>query len=245
MSRKYSNIFENIQKGTVTENGLSVSIEKPQVLLTMMSERFRSKPIFILVSGTSESGKSHLGKHFVKSETGNRLKFYKTLAGTSEYGDYNTSNSKKNPFDFAESIKNKSKIKNEVFNKIKEDYICIIRKTNIPVATVETIKHPWIIEAFRSDSDLRVLCLFIDAPVEERVKREARKTKHGIEEIMDKTLEKDTWKNSFGNQEIRSMADLLINNAGGTDVYNSFLDSFELFLRNSSKKYIGSPLDFS
>lgn len=203
------------------------------------------KHVFILLSGSSESGKSHLGDAAFKAGCANRIKIYKLIANTKEYKKWSLSEGvvNPNPFDFCKIIDSDMSVMDSVFDQVFRDVGDIEDQTDCTVTFFETIKHPWIINKFRNLPDSMVVSTFIDASFEERVKREHQKTGKSIEELEIATKKKDEEKTSFGNEMVRDEADIIINNNGTLEDYERFINCFMSFILNNSNNENSVPID--
>ena len=199
--------------------------------------------VLILLAGTSESGKSHFGKHFFESKTGNKLKFYKLLRLTSGYQPWSETEESPDPFKYAHWLAERPRERlaafREVFGQVEE----IEDESRCTISSMETIKHPWIVEAFRSLPNTKVISVFIDAPLDARVQREALKTQRPVAEIHKRTVSKDAEKDEYGNEGVRNGADLVVINGGTVHEYNRFVERFETFCGTFANGEFAVPLD--
>src|SRR5690606_9340947 len=85
-----------------TPDGLEVKILNPENVRNVLLPDNSQKPLFVFVSGASESGKSTFGRVAVESGIAHRLKVYKTLAEIS--GEDGLPEMEGNPFDYATSL---------------------------------------------------------------------------------------------------------------------------------------------
>ncbi len=211
-----------------TNDGFSAKIRNIQRFQEFAGADVKSQPLYLMVSGTSESGKSYMGTRFVNDNIANRLKIYKVLAQL--IGNDTVvlpGNVKPNPFDGASIIgamssEDQTKIMDSIINRFAD-----ITHGFRPISVVETIKHPWMIERIRERTDLQSLAVFIDAPFDKRVERESLKTGKSVEETKTKVELKDSTKTSYGNLAIREMADLEIWNGGDISSYNNYIQNIE------------------
>ena len=182
-------------------------------------------PILLLLSGLSESGKSLFGQTAVNNGWGNRLKVYKTIAiGASDNHLPLAKDGSNNPFSIASELP--SSQQGEMLDFIVADFQKKFLETQVPVAVVETFKHPWLVDGLRDRTDIRAISLFIEADFANRLTREASKKKltaqDDINELAETIRQKDVTKASYGNMEIRRTADILVVNNGDLYTYLSF-----------------------
>lgn len=219
-----------------TGDGLEIDFKRaPQ--LRQAREQGRETPILLLISGRSESGKSHMGKRFVRDNAGNRLKIYKTVREGIEFGRLVPyplpTNDLSQPFQYCNWAGGNHDAGQKLIDYIVSQYCQIADSTGVHVAVVETIKHPWIIEALREDKKVRSVSIFIDAPEDLRIRREAAKKHIAISEMAQTVKDKDKIKAGYGNDQIMGLCDVLISNAGTLESYESFI----LFLERYTKRY--------
>ncbi|RJR24340.1 hypothetical protein C4578_03065 [Candidatus Microgenomates bacterium] len=241
------NDWESVALGNTIEikstDGLEVKILNPENIKNVLSQANFSKPLFIFISGTSESGKSTFGKLAVKTGIAHRLKIYKTLAEMS--GEKGLPEMVDNPFNYATSIATNQELVEEVSNKILENYVGLMQQTDIPIAVVETIKHQWMVEQFRGDSSIRFLSIFIDADLEKRIVRESKKSGKSIDIVRSEVHKKDVMKQTLGSEEVENSADIYISNNGSLESYEDMILSFLKILRSHSIIYSGEAHDYS
>lgn len=201
-----------------TLDGMKVRVNDSEKLQRFFTSP--NKPALITLSGSSESGKSHMGQKFVKEGRGHRIKIihaadlyvtekFPTNKPTNLLGWLNSLVSDEERLQFIEHAS----------KQLKD----VLSASEINVGVIETIKHPWIIEALEKREEFRTLSLFIDAPLSSRVMRESYKTGRPTDEIIGEIQKKDQEKQSMGNDLIAEKATLYINNSGSMFSYNNLL----------------------
>lgn len=233
-----------------TFDGLSLKVNNLPLFRNMfVSPKPQQKPTFIFVSGTSESGKSTLGKIAVETGLGHRLKIYKTLAELVDEGALvrNPDNIASNPFDYATWLQDQPSLLSKACELIADRYIGLIAQTDVPLAVVETIKHPWMATEFARRGDLIIASLYIDADLDQRVAREAAKTGIDPTKMRQAVLEKDLWKDELasGASNMEGVSDAIIRNDGSYASYDTFIRSFLALIRNNQRIAHGRAHDFS
>ena len=224
---------------------LKITVKNPENLPLRESLEGDPEHIFVILAGTSESGKSYFGDHFYKSGTGNRLKFYKLLRLTDGYNAWikDCGVEKPDPFIYAQYLEDKEEEKRLAFKKVLDQICEIESESRCRVSSLETIKHPWILEYFKKIPNSISINLFIDAPLEKRVERESRKTGTPIDQIKDRMLAKDLEKKDFGNEKVLEESDLVIINGGSLQEYQSFIESFESYCASFSNSTTAITID--
>lgn len=239
--------WESIASGQRVEfkspDGLEVKILNVDNVKEALSAQNSDKPLLIFVSGTSESGKSTFGKLAVQSGIAHRLKIYKTLAELS--GAEGLPEMTGNPFDYATLLEVDSGKIEKAGHEIASRYVSLMQETDVPIAVVETIKHKWMAEQFRRNPDIRFLSVLIDADLEQRVAREAKKTGKPLDEVRAEVLRKDDWKQALGSEDVGSTADIYVLNNGDYETYEQMITSFLETLRGSTQTYSGKARDYS
>lgn len=227
----------------LTKDGLAVRVINFKHVETVLAIP-SNKPLFILISGTSESGKSHIGKKFVDDRMASRVKFYKSLSLCNEF--VNRSDQKVKLFDFATTLANQTNVQDSIVNKIVDEYVQYYSQTKCPIFIVETIKHQWIVDALKRRLDVACLSVYIDASFSKRVERESVKTGIPIAQLEIMTRNKDADKSVYGMGQVEKGADIKIVNNGSLVNYNGWINSFEEALRRVRLTNISwQPRDYS
>ena len=179
-------------------------------------------PALLLLAGISESGKSEIGKTLLGTNMANRIKilrvtreeFAPELANVpTQSGKINKLLNSLQPADMA---------------RIAERLKVIISGTHCPLAVIETIKSPRVVQFFsRLEQDCNALTIFVDADYELRLAREmSGKGISDRERVREMIRQKDLEKATFGNESIRDIADLRIINNGNVESLRFFMQSF-------------------
>lgn len=245
-TRELVNVFAGENKLQTTD-GLVIDIRDLGTFKRFLSKKSPDYPSLILISGTSESGKSTFGKLAVASNIGHRLKFYRTLADLVDEGllPRNPDKSSSNPFDYATWLEDNITLARLAAQSITSRYLELMRETDVPIAVVETIKHPWIITELRRIDQVRSFLFFIDADFEKRVTRQAAKTGKDLVTTKYSVSGKDSWKLSLGTTGVKELSDAWITNNGSYGTYEQFVLSFLQLTQENSRIYSGKSLDLS
>lgn len=228
-------------------DGLRVVLRDMPRLKSLVTESERSIPYLLLVSGTSESGKSFFGQSFVESNTGHRLKIYKTIAEALEKGELKSIDFEDptNPFKYASAAQGDEIVQKETLAYIADEYSRILTTTDVGIAVVETFKHPWLTEGMKRSDRFRSIGIFVDAPEELRIQREALKKRQSAEIIKELVVEKDLTKASYGSLELPGKSDILVWNAGSIESYEGFIFLLQQLLLSSGTAHHGKAIDYS
>lgn len=238
-------IFDGAESEFKTQDGFRVNLDTDRLHRVLNSDN--GLPFLILVSGTSESGKSYLGQKFVTDRVGHRFKIYKTIADLMESQALPVVEGV-NGFDsvaFASQVQNDSEIRAKTAEKIALNYVSAMKETGVPIGVVETLKHPWLVKELEVRTDLRTLTLYIDAPFELRTSRQAKKSNAKIEDITLEVQEKDKHKAETKTDAIKKIADITVWNAGEIDTFDSFIGALEKSLLSHSKSSSSKTNDYS
>lgn len=225
-----------------TVDGLKVVINNPESFKNLISPENSRLPIALFISGTSESGKSTFGKLAVEAKIGHRLKIYATLA---DIRDEVAPNSEKTSYDYATSLEADSDLSGKVAEEILDKYKKLMSETDVPIIVVETIKHQWMVDNFKTATDIRFLSIFIDADLEKRIERESTKTGKPMEKVRAEVLGKDEWKRELGTGSIDKLADVHIVNNGSFETYKTLVVSLLEAFRENSNNYSGITHDYT
>lgn len=231
-----------------TADGLELHITSAATFNTLFfSGTEKHLPALVFVSGTSESGKSTMGKIAVENGLGHRLKIYKTLAELVKGGTLpsDSSGSKFNPFDYASWLQRDPSLLQQSCNLVAERYVSLMASTKVSIAVVETIKHPWMITEFAKAGNLRLLSLYIDADLDLRVRRQAEKTDTDIEVMRQEVLKKDEWKRELGSIGVKDVSDGFIQNNGSYQSYDTFIKALLTSIKDNSQPIVGKTEDYS
>lgn len=212
-----------------TESGFRVDVHNPEAVNAKL-ESDTSTPILLLLAGSSESGKSTMGKMAVETDLASRLKYLNISAGILMNG------SKSNEIiDVLASLEQPG---NEaIFAAFVERYIDLtteILANRGGIAVVETLKHPGLVRALQASDRVRAFSVFVDADLEKRVERESVKAGLTIEETRVRVLAKDQTKGSLGLEEIRQGADITIMNDGSYEDYQAYSAALLTYLAQFS-----------
>ena len=227
-----------------TPDGLVVKINSPEAFRGFFSVENLDKPALIILSGTSESGKSTFGKLSVELGIGHRLKIYKAVRELAEAGKLPNID-ELNPFDYASWLESDESLTRRASQEISSKYIQLMQETDVPIGVAETIKHPWMVTELKKIPTIKTLSLFIDADLNRRVDREVIKTGRDVQEVRYSVSEKDRWKETFGTAKVKDLSDVVIVNDGNYETYIRFVKSFLELLRRRSKPYSGIAREYS
>lgn len=214
---------------SINVDGLEVKTQKPDFLRRIVVPTEKERPLLILLSGTSESGKSHAGKQLLNAGIASRVKLLRVVR--------EVSGKQTDPNLELSAWSNSDKRATAVISRITQ----MLNKWDTPIAVVETIKHPAVLRNFRSDSRLRILSLFIDADLNFRVRNEATKISLPVDEVRTSILQKDEDKDALGNEITRSETDFLVLNNGSIENYSSFVAALGYFAKMHTRNYRGKP----
>ncbi|MEK7498194.1 MAG: hypothetical protein AAB656_04740 [Patescibacteria group bacterium] len=241
-----SEIFSGSKPEIETEDGFKVELNRKR-LHEVLDDGNPNLPFLILVSGTSESGKSHLGKKFVEDKIGHRFKIYKTISELMQNQNLTVVEGV-DGFDsvsYATHIQNDPKLRFETTQKVASEYLSIMKKTGVYIGIVETMKHPWLVKELEGRTDMRVLSLFIDAPFSLRANRQA--IKHGlrVEDVAGSVSKKDEHKAETGTTDIKKFSDIVVWNSGEVESFNSFIEALQRTLTLHLTVSSGDSIDYS
>lgn len=212
---------------------------------TLLYPRNESEFTFILTSGTSESGKSHLGSEFLNSNFGNRFKIYKLLTDLSKAGLLpGKTAADHSSLWYCSNIKNNKNKKSICTDLIIDRFTQIMYECDNRIAILETPKHDWLVQNLKTRKEIRVLSIYIDADFSKRVKRERVRLGNVPFDVMAKVKEKDEMKRKFGSLIIKELADLVIYNNSSIKTYNKFINMFAKHLRKGSVKFKGNAVAY-
>ncbi len=231
-----------------TDSGLNVVFSRPQEIAEFVSREDKSAPLFILVSGMSESGKSHLGQSFVGRGYGNRMKIYKKLALASDEGVIpRASDGTNNPFLLAGELDPSQQ--RTAIDFIVSSMGHDAQESGVPVSVVETLKHPWMEELIRERQDVHSVSVFVTADEELRIARQAEKigacTPEELMALTERVRGKDRDKANYGNLALETTCNVHITNNGNLADYDAFIDGFGQFVQRQYGAYEGVPVDYS
>lgn len=234
-------MFNGSESNFHTRDGFRVHLDIKRLHEVLSSDN--DLPILVLVSGTSESGKSHLGKKFVSDGLGHRFKIYKTISELIHSSPDLTQET--DAVEFSTKAESLPKERLIVVDHIVNEYVSSMRDSNVLVGIVETLKHPWLVDDLKSRQDIRVISMYVDGPIDARVSRQAEKTGKSIAEVKAETLAKDEYKMVTGTKEIEYISDIVVWNGGSVETYDNFIEILETTFKKNTKGYSGSASDFS
>ncbi len=236
------------------ESGTTVVFKHPEVFAGMLNRRFQDQLKLLLISGDSESGKSTFGKLGMSLGYANRVKIYKVVANLQETGvlpsvllpqEKRVHGFVYDPLGVANLIAMDSKLQRIAIPAIEQEFRDFDQRTGVKVNVVEAIKHPWIVDGLRSSRLLRAVSIYVEAPFGLRIERQTRHLGLPVEEVADLVTEKDLWKDSMGNQVVKTMADLIISNVGSIEDYVRVVTSLLSAVAASTKNSRGIPSELS
>lgn len=230
-----------------TTDGLEVDVRDTEAFKHFFSRELIAIPSYILISGTSESGKSTFGKLAVASNIGHRLKVYRTLADLVDDGilPKNPNKPKSSPFDYATWLEENPDLMRLAAQHIVSHYLELARETDVHTAVVETVKHSWIITELRRIRQIRTISLYIDADFDQRVSRQSNKTGGDFAATRESVIEKDSWKLILGTADVKELCDTWVTNDGEYETYEQFVLAFLKLTQKSSRGYSGKARDLS
>lgn len=208
----------------LTKSGLEITIKNPNRIYDIFSRK-ESTPIALLMSGTSESGKSTMGKYLHKNNRGNRVKILAIIGRLMDNkkitDEYKNENDENDPNLLLTALENNEEdIK--LYDKFVDQHLKITKGTYLSV--VETFKHKTLVEKMQASKKVRCISIFTDADFEARIKRESIKSGMSIKDTEMAIRKKDQEKSLFGSDSIRSICDIEIMNNGSLEDYFEFID---------------------
>jgi shikimate kinase len=180
-------------------------------------------PIFIMLSGTSESGKSTIGNTGLSAGLASRIKYLKVSSDI-----LIDELSSKNVIDTLTDMESLNLVTDEEYTQFVDELITrisIMTSTRGGVSVVETLKHPRLVSALKNSPKVRALSVYVDADLESRIDRETIKTGLPRVVVAKKVNEKDMTKGSLGLEQIRRTADVLLYNDGSYEEYVAYAKS--------------------
>lgn len=187
-------------------------------------------PILLVLSGYSESGKSHFSSRLHKKFGSLKFKIYRDLSNFFEA--HSPELAQLGPFEACSLFDSHREQLSEAYSFVIASYKQRLRLSSSKIATVESIKHPWILELLKKE-DISLISLFITAPFEKRIVNEVKKTGLSEDTIMERVLQKDRDKEKYGLLVVKEQSDLVINNDTSLDQYDRFIDSLVARLLSS------------
>jgi|SRR3989344_2569614 len=218
-----------------TPDGFSIDVRSTQAFRDSFCELHQNLPLTFMMSGTSESGKSHFGTTLVKEGVATR---FKILRLTREL----FTGAVDNPAKFLENLPPAER--DEIGKKIVSGVCSKLVQFDTPIATIETISYPWLVQAFKEYQGIRALSIFIDAPLAMRTRRESKKRGLDQVEIAQSISLKDANKMSSGLEEIREITDIIVANAGSIQTYTDFVRNLGNLALIYTPKFSGTPFEF-
>ncbi len=177
-----------------------------------------STRLFVFVGGTSESGKSELTKTANERGDAHRVKYLRIANELSDelYGN-------NDPYSFLSS--NHPLLDSHL--ALFWDRLGMLVESVPRITFIETIKHPQLLRSFgQTTLNATLLTVFVDADIELRIAREAKRLQVSPDSIRDLVLEKDALKRSVGLDEVRNMADIVVHNDGSHAEYVEWAHTF-------------------
>ena len=238
----------------IFDSGTAATLIRTENFKRFTETNLEETPRLVLLSGVSESGKSTLGNFGVESGKANRIKIYKVIANLQEANklpaimlppEKRVHGFTYDPLAVATLIGENSEMQSEAGRFVEEEILKFHGQTDVLVDIVEAIKHPWIIQGLRSSNNLRTVSIFVEAPDELRVSREAQKLQISKEEVVKRIAEKDLWKDSMGNRVVREQADMIIDNKGSIEDYIELVDSLLSLANAYVTPHSGNTLELS
>lgn len=236
------------------ESGTVVSFKHPEILARVLNRSFQDRLKLLLISGDSESGKSTFGKLGMSLGYANRVKIYKVIANLQETGvlpsvllpqEKRVHGFIYDPLGMSNLIEMNSKLQRVAIPAIEQEFLEFDKQTGVRVNVVEAIKHPWIVGGLRSSRLLSAVSIYVEAPLDLRIERQAGHLGLPVEEVANMVTEKDFWKDRMGNQVVKTMADLVISNVGSLEDYIKVVTSLLSVVATNTKNSRGVPSELS
>jgi hypothetical protein len=221
----------SIVESIKTPDGLYMEVRDTGRLTEVFE--FSETPILFLLSGKSESGKSHWGKRFVEQKYGSRVKILKLVHDQWPEED---------PNDVLSSI---TTPEDPRIHTLAESFANLLQKQQTPLAVVETLKHPEIVSFLTASNHIRAVSVFLEPDFDLRVQREALSKDIPVEEATALAIQKDQQKAVLGNERIRDIADIYIQNNGDIATYNAFIDKIAYIGRMATPQMEGTPITYA
>lgn len=225
-----------------TPDGLSLRVARPENLRRILTAQTPFPYFLLLLSGTSESGKSYMGRLLLKAGVASRIKLLRVVRELQERGILPRLQDHTGKLDpnlvLNDLVSPHYPNAETIFAKLKE----LITET--PIAVVETIKHPLVIETARLDDSFAVLSIFIDASRHHRLEREAAKTGKSTLELNTAISKKDREKAAYGNTQIERIADLVIINNGTLEAYDQFCLALGEAVKTHTRQATAPPFEY-
>ncbi len=193
-----------------------------QVKLEQIQANRQDLPVIFAISGLSEAGKSHFSLYLEKLHHSLRFKIYYEIGAylRLNYPELDELNTFEACHLFTEYKEQLTAAYRYAIKKYKEQ----ISSTTSSLATIESLKHLWILKLLEQESDVFVVSIFITAPLENRIKNEAKKVAMSEKVIRLQTLEKDRLKEKYGVSSIMGESNIILNNDSGIQEYERCIE---------------------
>jgi hypothetical protein len=119
-----------------------------------------------------------------------------------------------------------------------------LNQWDTPIATIETISHPWVIKAFKNSENVRSVSIFLDPYRTLRIKRGANKEHVSLEEAKATVDAKDQLKSNAGLWECRELAEIYVQNSGIIDEYCRFIRELGAYAMETTRPFTGTPFEY-
>lgn len=254
-NEKFTSIEEGVLEGVIsgklgkseirTDSGLHIYIRNPERIRQIFT--LSEKPLLILASGPSESGKSTWGRLLLREGIATR---YKILKCVSDLLNSNGDDLKK-IFNTTDPVKflgcvgglggNDAKYVNGlIVTQIIDD----LKKWDTPIATIESMSHAWLTRLMTENNRIRALSVFINPSIADRIAREAQKENITLEEAKQLVQKKDRLKSTQGVWAVKGSCDILVENSGDLKHHEDFIKSLGKMALKKTSKFSGKPLEY-
>jgi hypothetical protein len=181
--------------------------------------------LFICLGGSSESGKSSFSLRMMQIHGANRVKY---LKAAHEFG-MSSNAGDTDPFSMLGNPNEEERSENEIGTWRTIDRIT---DYNDRITVIESLKHPSFLRSFAKTAlNACLYVVYIDADYSLRVEREAVQLGVSVADIEPKIRLKDAEKVSYGSEQVRQIADIVLRNNGSEVEYHEWIDDFATKLR--------------
>ncbi len=218
----------------VYSSDMAFSVEKITDIIPPYDDMTK---LFICVGGTSESGKSTFSLRMLEQQSANRIKY---LKAASEYGIANLGVS-----DPVTILSEPDPVKRAVNETGTWNVIDKITDGKNRISVIESLKHPnFLASLAKTAINSSLFVIYFDADFDLRVEREAKKISLPIAEVREMTRLKDTQKASYGANEIKDFANIIVNNNGSEDDYLQWIEAFAAQVAQDYPTYVADVIEY-
>jgi cytidylate kinase len=217
-------------------------------LRALLDPRVINNPVFILLSGPSESGKSTFGLQLLEDGLANRIKMLRVIREAQEQSRLPRQFGEDRPIGVAEHDPKKllksvrhDKDKSQIVQILKEQTLALMQQHDCPITVLESINSGWIISGLRQFADIRTLSVYIDSPTRVRITREAEAERVTLRKMAAEVIFKDIDKRSLGLTGIPALSDIYIKNEATIQVFRQFTHEVGVTVNKHTRDYSGTP----